>query len=124
MKISMNRSAILATIVASILCAWVSVTRAGGPIQVCTNGQAFVCLNGGPTIPYTPDQARLGALTHSEVLGLIDSAFAVWSNVPSATFSFVNAGEFPVAVNISNFEPYLFPDAPNGLNPIVFDSDG
>src|SRR5262245_7124337 len=123
MKISMNRSAILAAIVASILCALVSVTRAGGPIQPCTDGQAFVWPNGGAGIPYNPDRGTLGALSHSEAVALIEAAFAVWSNVPSATVSFVNAGELPVDVDISNFEPYLFPDAPDGLNPVVFDSD-
>src|SRR5262245_45831677 len=124
MKIPMNSSAILATIIASILCAWVSVTRAGGPIQVCTDGQAFVWPNGGAAIPYNPDQGTLGALNPSESLALSEAALAGWSNVPSATVSFVNAGELPVDVDISNFEPYLFPDAPDGLNPVVFDSDG
>src|SRR5262249_39241648 len=97
---------------------------AGGPIQVCTDGQAFVWPNGGAAIPYNPDQGTLGALNHSEALALIEAAFARLSNVPPPTGSFVNAGELPVDGDISIVERYFFPDAPDGLNPVVFDSDG
>ena len=95
---------------------------AGGPIAQCAPGQAFVWGGGGANIPYNPDQGDLGPVPGPAAVALVEAAFQVWTDVPTSSVSYLNAGFMPVDVDEFNWPSYFA--VFDGLNSIIFDDNG
>ena len=66
---------------------------------------------------------RAGPLTNAQAVAQVEAAFNAWKS-GSNTVGFLKGSALPVDVDITNFVPYFFPDAPDGLSAIVFDDNG
>lgn len=108
-----------------LLASLVSASFAGGPLAT---------LNGHPVryksniIPYTLDRGPFGIFTNQQARDLANESFKVWGDVATSSVAFqhTDADTLPVDVNGSNFLDYttLATVKIDGINPIVFDSDG
>ena len=95
---------------------------AGGPFFINNDGEPQVWSTTQP-VPFHTDLGPLGLLTNAEAIALVEEAFQVWEDVPSASISFAAAGSLPVDVTGSNFFDVLDVRG-DGISPIVFDHDG
>ncbi len=113
----------LAVALAALFIVSVPAAYAGNPIAACRPGEAYRWPNAGTNIPWNPDQGALGPLTNEQAVAQVALAFGVWRS-PSTSVSFSQAQPLPEDVTIDNFFPYFFPEEPDGLSAIVFDTNG
>lgn len=116
---------------------------AGGPLFV-NNGQPLRWpsheVRGGPLntqtvdtagrVLYRVDSGPLGPLTNAQATALVDRIFKLYSDIPTASIEYVNAGQImnpntgsPLDVTSKNIGRVLG-SVPTFQNPIIFDSDG
>jgi hypothetical protein len=98
---------------------------AGGPLQTW-NGKSVRFQSN--TITYKLDRGAFGIFTNTQARDLANASFKVWDDVSSSnvTFQHTDADTLPVDVDGTNFLDYTNLDSAkiDGINPIVFDSDG
>jgi Bacterial pre-peptidase C-terminal domain len=119
--------------------------RAGGPLLV-RDGKATTWARNAIVNPANPnlktvdsqgrvlyrvDTGTLGTLSEEKATRYVDRIFKLYTDIPTATIEFVNAGRIldpttglPVNVNKSNFGRFASSRTPTYQNPIIFDSDG
>ena len=95
---------------------------AGGPLN-SFNGRSMVYQSSDFPVPYHPDQGDLGDFSNGQATTMVNTCFQTWQGVPTATITFQNDGQLPVDVTSTNYSSYL-DDFSDGINPIIFDSDG
>lgn len=117
------RNLVPALAAAAVLAA-AATASAGGPLAVCQPGQSYLWPAGGIDIPYNPDQGDLGPLTNAQAVAQVAASFQAWEDVATSTVTHLDAGLLPLDVDVTNFLPFLFPAAPDGLSAIVFDDTG
>lgn len=102
-----------------------SLLTAGGPLYIMS-GKAIRYQSN--IIPYKTDRGPLGIFTSAQARALVDSSFKAWENVATSDVSFNHtaADTLPVDVNGTNFLQYttMTDFKYDGINPIIFDSDG
>jgi hypothetical protein len=117
---------------------------AGGPLLV-RNGQpvrwASREIRGGQLnsqtvdaqgrVLYRVDSGRLGPFSNARAVALVDHIFQLYTDIPTATIEFVNAGFIrdpdsgqTVDVTGANFGKFIRSSAGTFQNPIIFDHDG
>ena len=100
--------------------------QAGGPWGVY-NG-APIRYNAPSTVVLNYDLGTLGSRTKAQADALISESVALWTNVPTATVTFSRGADLPVDVTTGNYTTYFgtLNSSVNsdGLNPVVYDSDG
>ncbi len=122
-----------------------SAVFAGGPLYLGDNGQPVLWARfptqGGPLntqtvdnqgrVLYRVDLGNLGSIPHDKAVSLIDRIFGLYSNIPTSTLRFVNAGPIldpntgqPVDITSANIGLVRSSSRPTFQNPIIFDSDG
>jgi hypothetical protein len=96
----------------------------GGPLNSQT-------VDGSGRVLYRVDSGPLGPLTNAQATAFVDRIFKLYTDIPTASIEFVNAGLIldpttgnPVDVNGTNVGRYLNSNNPTFQNPIIFDSNG
>ncbi|MCC6763929.1 MAG: hypothetical protein IT293_04620, partial [Deltaproteobacteria bacterium] len=87
------------------------------------NGAGTALAWGNSPIPINPDRGALGVLEVEEAVENVTASFAVWAAVSTAQVAFKNAGLLPTDVTRTTYLDYLG-NCDDGLNPIIFDTDG
>lgn len=102
-----------------------SLLYAGGPLYTLNNKAYRYQSN---VISYTLDRGPLGVFSSTQARALANECFTVWQDVATSnvTFAHTAADTLPVDVNGTNFLSYttLTDFKYDGVNPIIFDSDG
>ncbi|MEP7329694.1 MAG: reprolysin-like metallopeptidase, partial [Betaproteobacteria bacterium] len=99
-----------------------STAHAGGPVAL-VNNQPVVYPGGGAALALNLDLGPLGSRTNAQATTLVQNALAQWNAVATSTLR-VNVGA-PLSSDFdsTNFAA-LFSNFSDGLNPVIFDTDG
>lgn len=135
----LNRRMMNTIVVGLVLSILSAPCIAGGPLSLNPNDPDNLMRwpNGGLNIPFNPDGVpaggptalALGPFTYSEAVAQVESAFARWQAIPTATATYSNNGQMPFDIDETNFAPFvqnlLFgTNIADGVSPIIFDDDG
>ena len=135
------RASLSAWIVISVLLITVTCAHAGGPLYVTRqtdttfhNDHQPIVWNtaAGPVQYRTPSAGNLGVLSHDQAVGLVQSLFQVWEDVPTASIRYQRAGDIMPAgsytggavANARQFNDVSGSCAQSQQSPIIFDGDG
>jgi uncharacterized repeat protein (TIGR01451 family) len=115
----MHRALLLALAVALI---GLAPARAGGPLEVLAN-QPVVYPNGGASLKLNIDKGSLGTRTNAQATTLVQNAIALWNAVTTSTVRISLGPALSTDYTSANYASILgnFSD---GLNPVIFDSNG
>ncbi len=113
------------------------VAHAGGPL-VIEGADGHTPVNyATPTVTLNIETGPLGSRSNDQADNLIRDAMNLWNQVDSSSIQLVQGADIPVDIDINNFTRFLpnpaLIDSPDfastlndndGLNPLVYDSDG
>ena len=99
-----------------------SHARAGGPLDL-VNRQPVVYANGGSNLKLNVDQGPLGTRSNAQALSLVQSAVNLWNNVSTSTMRLSMGAALATDYNKSNYTA-VFNSFTDGINPVIFDTDG
>ncbi len=127
-----NATPILAAAALAATLTVASDVRAADALAICQSGVPYAYPNGGLDIPFNPDAGPLRVdpetgtviLSNADGVAAVEIAFAAWENLSQSSMTAQNNGTLAEDIDITNFGPVLFPAAPDGLSPIVFDANG
>jgi hypothetical protein len=96
--------------------------RGGGPLDL-VNHQPVVYANGGSNLKLNVDQGPLGTRTNSQAVALVQNAIGLWNGVQTSTMRLSLGATLATDYNRSNYSG-IFNNFSDGLNPVIFDTDG
>jgi hypothetical protein len=99
-----------------------SHARAGGPLDL-VNHQPVVYANGGSNLQLNVDQGPLGTRTNAQAVALVQNAIGLWDGVQTSTMRLSLGAPLSTDYNSSNYST-LFNNFSDGINPVIFDTDG
>jgi len=112
----------LGAITLLVAAAIASQARAGGPLDL-VNHQPVVYANGGTNLRLNIDQGPLGARSNAQALSLVQNAINLWNNVSTSTMRLSLGAALATDYNKSNYST-VFSSFTDGINPVIFDTDG
>ena len=138
------RSVVLLGIIGAVVVIVAPLARAGGPLALVDGRPVRWArgeVRGGPLnsttvdaagrVLYHVDTGKLGTLSQEQAVAFVDRIFQQYTDIPTATIEFANAGSIidptnnqPANVSGDNMGRFLSPSNPTFQNPIIFDSDG
>ena len=100
--------------------------QAGGPLSICTDAGKTPLAYSPATVTLNYDLGPLGGRTNAQANTIVTNAVAVWTNVGTATITIGRGADLPVDVTSANYLTYIEanPTFSDGLNPVVYDTDG
>jgi hypothetical protein len=101
--------------------------QAAGPKVVCATTNAPIKFPGTGTINLNYDLGTLGTRSKAQADAFVTNAVAVWTNVGTSTVVFGRGPDLTEDVTTANLATYYPNNAANtsdGLNPVVYDTDG
>jgi hypothetical protein len=113
---------LLALAVSFIVAGAVAPARAGGPTAI-VNHSPVVYPNGGSALTLNLDQGPLGARNNAQAVGLVQSALDLWNGVGTSTLRLTAGTPLPVDYTAANYGN-VFQNISDGINPVLFDTDG
>lgn len=119
-------SRVLKALACLVLAMAAGLAQAGGPQQVCGNG-APIKFPGTGTINLNYDQGTLGSRSKAQADAFVTSAVSIWTNVTTSSVVIGRGQDMPVDITVANFSSY-YPNTnantSDGLNPVIYDTDG
>lgn len=125
MKIAWRLAAVAWTLAAAIA-VMASTAHAGGPRVVCNTG-APIKFPGAGSVTLNYDLGSLGTRSKAQADALVTGGIALWTNVSTASINIARGPDMPEDVTTANLATYYPNNATNtadGLNPVVYDTDG
>ncbi len=117
-----------------LLIFYTSNTFAGGPLIIEGPAGHTPVHYANPVIVLNVDPGPLGSRSNAQANKILHGAFALWNNVSTSTIQFVQGADLSQDITINNFTSVLPAPQANltssalkandGLNPVVYDSDG
>lgn len=107
---------------AMITAACAATAHAGGPLEICGNQGVKYPGTGTVTLNYDGG-GSLGPRTKAQADAIVSNSVSLWTSVGTATVAIQRGTDLGVDVNSSNYSSY-FNSFSDGLNPVIYDSDG
>jgi hypothetical protein len=95
---------------------------AAGP-QSLVNHQPVVYPNGGASITLNLDQGPLGTRSNAQAIAIVQNAIALWNGVSTSTMRLAIGASLSTDYTVSNYSG-VYQRYTDGLNPVIFDTDG
>jgi hypothetical protein len=99
-----------------------SSALAGGPLNTC-NGTPLKYSGGGSVTLNYDGGGNLGSRTKAAADAIVTAASSKWTNVATSTFVLGRGADLPLDVTVANYNTY-FGKYTDGLNPVIYDTDG
>ena len=98
------------------------LAHAGGPLGVCNNAPIKYPGAGNVNLNYDGG-GTLGSRSKAQADAIVTAAAALWTNVPTATLTLSRGPDLTVDVTSANY-PSFYSASSDGLNPVIYDTDG
>ena len=87
------------------------------------NQQPVVYANGGTSLTLNLDQGPLGARTNAQAAAIVQNAIAMWNGVTTSTMRLTIGAQLAADYTTANYTS-VYQKYSDGLNPVIFDTDG
>jgi len=112
----------LAALAVVVTLAAVGPADGGGPLEL-VNHQPVVYPNGGASLVLNLDRGTLGTRTNAQAVTLVQNAIAFWNGVGTSTMRLSIGTPLAADYTTANYGA-VYGNYFDGLNPIIFDTDG
>ena len=117
---------LLARLALGLLAFAIMPAHASGPRVICGTG-APIKFPGAGSVTLNYDLGALGSRSKAQADAIVTNAISLWTNVGTASIVLSRGPDMPEDVTTANLATYYPNNAANtadGLNPVVYDTDG